>query len=237
LVIICPLLSHFSLDFPYRFWYNINKVGAFASRFNEVFMTTTQTLPTTLPVLTPRGVRIPLVGTICCHPALGFATVVSRTQRTVRIVLDDLDDADDVTLRNGDVISRAAWLSRVSDASLTSACIEIAGFEARLADREDALHGATAFVKETCARLEARVRDVNEMLVSIDAAERCGWEFDEFATFTPLRNIKKATAPKPVVVQPAVVEELEDDTRPDWLVAEMNACFGDKWIPNGERQA
>lgn len=214
-------------------------------------MTTTETPPTTLPVLTSRGVRIPLVGTICCHPSIGFATVVSRTQRVLRIQLDELETAAPVTLRNGDVITRAEWLSRVSDADLSRACIEIAGLEARLnadpvqvetgAGRAlvdgDVFVGAKAFVKELCASIEASVREADEMTVSIDAAEACGWEFDEFATFTPLKNIKKATAPKPVVVQPAVVVELEDDTRPDWLVAEMNACFGDKWIPNGERQA
>ena len=209
-------------------------------------MTTTETLPTTLPVLTSRGVRIPLVGTICCHPALGFATVVSRTQSVLRIQLDDIEGADDVTLRNGDVITRAAWLSCVSDADLSRACIEIAGLEARrdaipievesdagtVMIEGDALVGATAFVKSLVASIEASVREADEMLVSINHAERCGWEFDEFATFTPLKNIKKATAPKPVVVQPAVVVELEDDTRPAWLVDELNACYGDQWQPN-----
>ena len=211
-------------------------------------MTTTQTTPETLPVLSARGVRIPLVGTICCHPALGFATVVSRTQRTLRIQLDDIEGADDVTLRNGDVITRAAWLSRVSDADLSRACVEIAGLEARLnadpvqvetgAGRAlvdgDVFVGAKAFVKSLAASIEASVREADEMLVSIDHAERCGWEFDEFATFTPKRNIKKTKAPKPVVAQPVEVVALEDDTRPDWIVAEMNACFGDTWVPNAQ---
>ena len=100
-------------------------------RFSEVFMTITTTLPITLPVLTPRGNRIPLVGTIAFHDALGFCTVISRTQSAVRITIDDIDGADDVELRDGTIVSRADWMQRVSDASLTGACIEIAGLEAR----------------------------------------------------------------------------------------------------------
>jgi hypothetical protein len=202
-------------------------------------MTTTEILPTPVPVLTSRGVRIPLVGTICCHSALGFATVVSRTQSSVRIVLDDLDGADDVELRDGTTISRADWLLRVSEASLTSACIEISCLEARLADPEDAFYGATTFIKETCARLEARVRDVNEMDVSIDAAEACGWEFDEFATFTPAKPTKlgkaqaarqAAASKRPVVAPP--VEEV-DDAMPSWMADEMGECFNDDAVWNG----
>ena len=60
-------------------------------------MTTTNT-SLTVPVLTPAGSRIPKVGTLCCHSLLGFGSVISRTQSSVRIVLDDLDGADDVTL-------------------------------------------------------------------------------------------------------------------------------------------
>ena len=201
-------------------------------------MTTTQTPPTTIPVLTPAGARIPVVGTLAFHEALGFCTVISRTQRTLRITIDDIDGADDVVLNSGSknesIISRAAWLERVSEASLNSACIEVAGLEARLADAEDAFHGATTFVKEQCATIEARIRDVNEMIVSIDAAEACGWEFDEYAEYTPKKNFKKAKAPKPVVARAPVVVELEDDTRPEWLVAELNACYGDNWVPNAQ---
>ena len=201
-----------------------------------------------VPVLTSRGVRIPLVGTICCHPSIGFATVVSRTQSILRIQLDEIEGADDVTLRNGDVITRAELLSRLSDADLQRACIEIAGLEARLnadpvqvetgAGRAlvdgDVFVGAKTFVKELCASIESSVREADEMFISIDAAERCGWEFDEFATYIPTRKFKKATAPKPVVVQPAEVVELEDDTRPAWLVDELNACYGDNWVPNAK---
>ena len=66
-------------------------------------MTTTTTLPTPIPVLTPAGSRIPKVGTICCHSLLGFGSVISRTQSSVRIVLDDLEGADDVTLKDGTI--------------------------------------------------------------------------------------------------------------------------------------
>ena len=201
-------------------------------------MTTTKTAPVTVPVLTPAGSRIPVVGTLAFHEALGFCTVVSRTQRTLCITVDDIDGADDVVLnagkKNESIISRAVWLERVSEASLNSACIEVAGLEARLADAEDAFHGATTFVKEQCATIEARIRDVNEMIVSIDAAEACGWEFDEYATYTPKKNFKKTKAPKPVVARAPVVVELEDDTRPEWLVAELNACYGDNWVPNAQ---
>tara|TARA_R110002110_G_scaffold174831_2_gene378106 strand:+ start:846 stop:1433 length:588 start_codon:yes stop_codon:yes gene_type:complete len=187
--------------------------------------TTPITTPTTQPVLTSRGVRIPKVGTIAVHPALGFCTVISRTHSSLRLTVDDIDGADDVTLRDGSIVSRADWMQRVSEASLNSACIEIAGLEARKADREDAFHGATAFVKELSASLEARVRDVNEMVISIDQAEACGWEFDEFATFTPSKNIKKAKAPKPVTVTPPVEEV--DDAMPSWMADEVGECFAD----------
>jgi len=210
-------------------------------------MTTTETLPTTLPVLTPAGVRIPLVGTICCHPSVGFATVVSRTQRTLRIQLDDIEGADDVTLRNGDVITRAEWLSRLCDADLSRACIEVAGLEARLnADPVqvetgggralvdgDVFVGAKVLVKQLCASIEASVREADEMIVSIDGAEASGWEFDEYATYTPKKKFGKAKAPKARAPKPVPsrVGTIEDPSKPDWLVAEMNECFGEYWTP------
>tara|TARA_R110002110_G_scaffold4191_2_gene21747 strand:- start:1914 stop:2534 length:621 start_codon:yes stop_codon:yes gene_type:complete len=198
--------------------------------------TTPITTPTTLPVLTPHGVRIPLVGTIACHPTIGFATVVSRTQSTLRIQLDDIEGADDVTLRNGDVITRAAWLSRLSDADLQRACIEISHLQARLnadpvlvecgagraLEDGDVFVGATAFVKELSASIEASVREADEMIVSIDHAERCGWEFDEFATFTPQKTVKKAKAPKPVVAP-----RHAENAMPSWMEEEMGECFKD----------
>ena len=62
-------------------------------------MTTTKTTPETLPVLTPAGSRIPLVGTLCYHDSIGFATVVARSGSRVRISIDDFSEASDVTLR------------------------------------------------------------------------------------------------------------------------------------------
>jgi len=198
---------------------------------------TTPSIPVSIPVLTPRGNRIPLVGTIAFHDALGFCTVISRTQSAVRITIDDIDGADDVELRDGTIVSRADWMQRVSDASLTGACIEIAGLEARRDGlcpetgldapdtHQDPFIGARSFIKELSASIEARVRGADEMIVSIDAAERCGWEFDEYAIIIPLKNIKKAKAPKPVVVAPPVEEV--DDAMPSWMADEMGECFGD----------
>ena len=202
-------------------------------------MTTTQTLPVAIPVTTPRGSRIPKVGTLCCHDAIGFATVVSRTQRTLRIVLDDLDGADDVTLRNGDVITRAAWLSRVAAASVKGANIEVTGIIARVNDEDDALYQARPFAKSLIASVKSRIRKANEMIVGIDGAEACGWEFDEYATWTPKKNIKKAKAPKPVAPKPVPsnVGTVEDPEMADWMVDEMNECFGEYWTPTADRSA
>ena len=76
-------------------------------------MTTLSSLPVTIPVTTPAGSRIPKVGTICCHSLLGFGSVISRTQSSVRIVLDEIADAEPVTLRDGSVVTRKNWLARV----------------------------------------------------------------------------------------------------------------------------
>jgi hypothetical protein len=188
-------------------------------------------------VTTPNGSRIPKVGSICCHPSIGFAEVVGRSGSRVRIAITDFSEATDVVLNAGTseetTISREAWLSRVSDASLNSACAEIAVLEARALEENDGLFGARVLVKSLSASIEARVRDVNEMLVNIDGAEAIGWEFDEFATFTPKKETKraKAPAPRPFKKPASNVGTLEDPTKPDWLVAEMNECFGDMWTP------
>ena len=193
-----------------------------------------------VPVLTPAGSRIPKVGTICYHDSIGFATVVSRSSSRLRIRVTDFSDATDVTLNAGTsketTISREAWLARCSESSLNSAIIEVAGLEARRADPEDAFYGANTFVKEQCARIEARVRDANEMVVGIDGAEAIGWEFDEYATYTPKKNITKGKAPKPRAPKPVPsnVGTLEDAARPDWLVAELNETFGNDWTPTAQ---
>ena len=154
-------------------------------------------------------------------------------------MLDDLEGADDVTLKDGTIVSRAAWLSRVSDASLNGACAEIATLEARGRDDQDALFGARVQIKSLAASIEQRVRGADEMVVSIDGAEPCGWEFDEYATFTPKKNIKKAKAPKPRAPKPVPsnVGTVEDPAMEDWMVAEMNECFGEYWTPTAERAA
>jgi len=185
-------------------------------------MTTLETT-TLIPVLTHNGFPIPARGSICFHPALGFGEVVTRSGSRLRIAITEPVDG-----------SVSDSLSAVSSARASSAEIEIAGLEARMADKEDAFHGAKALVNGMIEGLIARCTEDNECIVNIDGAEGFGWEFDTFAMEQPKRATKKASAPKPVVARKAEVVELEDDTRPDWIVAEMNACFGDQWIPNAQ---
>jgi len=212
-------------------------------------MTTIPSLPVTIPVTTPRGSRIPKVGTLACHPLIGFATVVSRTQSSVRILLDEIADAEPVTLRDGSVVTRKAWVARVAAASLDGAKQECAHLDARRDGvcsqtgrgaplyLQDAFIDAKVRVKTAKKSIMSRVRKANEMLVSIDGAEACGWEFDEYATWTPLKNIKKAKAPKPVVPEavPSSIGTVEDPEMADWMVAEMNECFGDAWTATADR--
>ena len=202
-------------------------------------MTTTKTPLVPVPVLTPAGSRIPKVGTICCHPSLGFAEVIGRSGSRLRIRCGELDSmALPVTLNKGKenerVISRQAWLKRVADASDASALIECAVYDARAKDDTDALYGASALVRQLQESVMSRCRRANELLISIDGAEAIGWEFDEFATYIPKRNITKgkAPAPRPQPKPVSKVGTLEDPSRPDWLVAEMNECFGNTWTPN-----
>jgi hypothetical protein len=92
-------------------------------------------------------------------------------------------------------------------------------------------------VKQLSASVEARIREPNEIIINIDDAERFGWEFDEYARLPVLKKVLKEKAPKPAVTQVTEVVELEDASRPDWLVAEMNACYGDNWIPRSDAKA
>jgi len=200
---------------------------------------TTFSLPT-LPsfATTPKGSKIPARESIAWNPAVGFGVVVTRSGSRVRIAVD--------AAANLEVTAR---LERISEASLNAACIEIAGLEARrdglcpetglgVADRlQDPFIGATALVKQLSASVEARIREPNEIIINIDDAERFGWEFDEYATQPVLKKTLKEKAPKPSVAQAAEVVELEDASRPDWLVAEMNACYGDNWIPRSDAKA
>ena len=182
------------------------------------------TLDTSLliPVLTHNGARIPVRGTIACHPSLGFGEVVTRSGSRLRIAITSPEEG---------ALDRIA---AVSAARTSGAEVEIAGLEARLADSEDAFHGAKALVNGMIEGLIARCTEANEVIVNIDTAEAFGWEFDEFAMEQPLKKSKKGVAPKPVVARKPEPVVLEDDTRPDWLVDELNACYGDNWVPGAQ---
>ena len=186
-------------------------------------MTTTSTENSTLiPVLTPAGVRIPKRGTTACHPSLGWGEVVTRSGSRLRIAIDVWED---------DAMAR---INAVSAARTSGAEIEIAGLEARMADKDDAFHGAKALVNGMIEGLIARCTEPNEVIVSIDNAEAMGWEFDEFAMELPKksRTKAKAPAPRPFKAPASKVGTLEDPCRPDWLVAELNETYGDSWSPN-----
>jgi hypothetical protein len=188
-------------------------------------MTTTSTENSTLiPVLTHNGFRIPVRGTIAMHPTLGMGEVVSRSGSRLRIAID---------VWEGDAMDRIA---AVSAARTAGAEVEIAGLEARLADREDAFHGAKALVNGMIESLIARCTEDNEVIVNIDDAEAFGWEFDEFAMEAPKKTKTrgKAPAPRPPKKPVSNVGTLEDAARPDWLVAELNETFGNDWTPTAQ---
>ena len=96
--------------------------------------TTTENTNSLIPVLTHRGTRIPLRGTIACHPLLGFGEVVTRSGSRLRIAITSPEEG---------ALERIA---AVSAARTAGAELEISGLEARLADKEDAFHGAKALV-------------------------------------------------------------------------------------------
>ena len=202
-------------------------------------MTTTTENTNSLPfVTTPRGSRIPKTGTLAYHPSIGFADVVGRVGERVRIRVTDFSEATEVVLTpNGgetiEILSRQEWMKRLADMSDNSAMIEIASLEARMLDETDGLYGAAALVKQLSESIISRTRRANEMLVGIDGAESVGWEFDEYLVERPpaKRTRAKAPAPRPFKKPASNVGTLEDPTKPDWLVAEMNEAFGDMWTP------
>lgn len=194
-----------------------------------------QTTNSTSFVTTPAGSRIPKMGTIAYHPSIGFAEVVGRVGDRVRIRVTDFSDATDVALRSG-TISRKAWLARVAEANDNGIEAEIAVYDARAQEESDALYGASALVRQLQESVMSRARGANEMLVNLDSSASLDWEFDEYMTYTPKRSIKKAKAPapRPYKAPASKVGELEDDARPDWLVAELNETFGNDWTPTAE---
>jgi len=184
-------------------------------------------------VTTPRGSRIPKIGTLAYHPSIGFCDVIGRVGERARIRVTDFSEATPVSLRKG-AIARKAWMARVAEASDKSALIECAVYDARAQDETDALYGASPLVRQLQESVISRTRGANEMLIALDGAEAIGWEFDEYLVDAPKRTIKKAKAPAPRPYQaPASkVGTLEDPSKPEWLVAEMNECFGDAWQPS-----
>ena len=184
-------------------------------------------------VTTPRGSRIPKIGTLAYHPSIGFCDVIGRVGERARIRVTDFSAATPVSLRKG-AIARKAWMARVAEASDKSARIECAVYDARAQDETDALYGASPLVRQLQESVISRTRGANEMLIALDGAEAIGWEFDEYLVDAPKRTIKKAKAPAPRPYQaPASkVGTLEDPSKPEWLVAEMNECFGDAWQPS-----
>ena len=186
-------------------------------------------------VTTPAGSRIPKIGSLAYHPNIGFCDVVGRVGDRVRIRVTDFSEASDVVLRK-ETISRKAWMSRVAEASDEAIMMEVACYDARAQEESDALYGASALVRQLQESVMSRARGANEMLINLDSAASLDWEFDEYMTYTPKRSIKKAKAPapRPYKAPASNVGTLEDDERPDWLVAELNETFGDMWTPTAQ---
>ncbi len=204
--------------------------------------TTTENTNSPAFVTTPRGSRIPKTGTLAYHSSIGFCDVIGRVGERVRIRVTDFSEATDVVLAAGTkqerTISRSDWLLRVAEASDAAALAECAHYDARGQDDTDALYGASPMIRQLQESVMSRCRAATEMLVAIDGAEAIGWEFDEYLTERPASERKrgKAPAPRPYKKPASRVGTLEDPTKPDWLVAEMNECFGDMWTPaNPER--
>ena len=204
-------------------------------------MTTTNSPISLVPVLTSNGAPMPKLGTLAYHDSIGFCEVVGRVGNRVRIAVTDFSEASEVVVTSNkgetiEILSRQEWLKRVADASDEAALIECTVYEARAQDETDALYGASALVRQLQESVMSRCRRANEMLVNIDNAEAFGWQFDEFAMELPKSERKrgKAPAPRPQPKPVSRVGTLEDDARPDWLVAELNETFGNDWTPTAQ---
>ena len=184
-------------------------------------------------VTTPAGSRIPKTGSLAYHPSIGFCNVIGRVGDRVRLLVTDFSEATDVVLASG-TMDRSVWMARLAEASDASALAECTLLDVRMADTLDGLYGAAPLVRQLQESVISRTRGANEMIVALDGAEDVGWEFDEYLTHAPRRKFtkQKAPAPRPYQAPASKVGTLEDPSKPDWLVAEMNECFGDTWQPS-----
>jgi hypothetical protein len=200
------------------YYYENNEV------FNNSEVTMTNSTYTNTRFLTTQaGARIPKLGTIAYHETVGFGEVIGRSGGRLRIKVAQGQWEEDTFQA-----SRRAEFSEVSN---NSAELEIAHLEHRLGNPDDPFYQARGLVNGMIDSIISRTVGVNEMLVNLDGAEHSGWEFDDYYTvtekFEPIRA--KAPAPRPRKQQASRAGTLQDDARPDWLVAELNETFGDYW--------
>jgi hypothetical protein len=189
------------------YYYENNEV------FNNSEVTMTNSTYTNTRFLTTQaGARIPKIGTIAYHETVGFGEVIGRSGGRLRIKIE--------TARPD-----------VAEVSNNSAELEISHLEHRLGNPDDPFYQARGLVNGMIDSIISRTVGVNEMLVNLDGAEHSGWEFDDYYTvtekFEPIRA--KAPAPRPRKQVASRAGTLQDDARPDWLVAELNETFGDYW--------
>ena len=137
--------------------------------------------------------------------------------------------------RTTETIDRSEWMRRMAEVSEAVALAEMSTLDTRMTDDRDGLYGAAALVKQLQESAISRTRGANEMVVALDGAEGVGWEFDEYLTYTSTKRTRgKAPAPRPQPAPASKVGTTEDPDRPDWIVVEMNECFGNAWTPLAE---